>query len=209
MTSFMLALLIAVFVIYSHDYFLYETLIKRNFKAAADLEFPSVTVCNMSPINISSVNQSDVLNKYFLATHLFGRFDQSAHFNTSEPYYSALHEKRNDSWLTRTQFDKNIAYYIEFGGVRLSTQSYIKYRVTNTGMCLSFNGPSQNPPLVSKMAGSRRGLTMFAYIDQDNYILAENMGAGLKVSIIRPECVRIKSKIDNKMIVLNKYSIFK
>lgn len=150
-----------------------------------------------------STSQASTNQMFWISTF------QSTHFNTSEPYYSALHEKRNDSWLTRTQFDKNIAYYIEFGGVRLSTQSYIKYRVTNTGMCLSFNGPSQNPPLVSKMAGSRRGLTIFAYIDQDNYILAENMGAGLKVSIIRPECFRIKSKIDNKMIVLNKNSIFK
>lgn len=183
MTSVMLALLITVFVLYSLDYFLYETLIKRNFKAAAELEFPSVTVCNLSPINISSINQSDALNWYFLATHVFGRFDLSEQFNTSDPRFSVLHEKRNDSWLGHTAFNKSCVYYIEFGGVRLSTQSYIKYRVTDAGMCFSFNGLSQTPPLVSKTTGSRRGLTMFVYIDQDNYIFPENMGAGLKVSI--------------------------
>uniref|UniRef100_K1S523 Amiloride-sensitive cation channel 2, neuronal n=1 Tax=Magallana gigas TaxID=29159 RepID=K1S523_MAGGI len=217
MTSVMLALLITVFVLYSLDYFLYETLIKRNFKAAAELEFPSVTVCNLSPINISSINQSDALNWYFLATHVFGRFDLSEQFNTSDPRFSVLHEKRNDSWLRHTAFNKSCVYYIEFGGVRMSTQSYIKYRATDAGMCFSFNGPSQTPPLVSKMTGSRRGLTMFVYIDQDNYVFPENMGAGLKYTFLKKPYKAFGDKycIDNNdpafqnpLKYYNNYSLF-
>ncbi|XP_022296643.2 acid-sensing ion channel 4-B-like [Crassostrea virginica] len=181
MTLFMVLLLIGAFVAYGLDYFSYETLINIKLTRQAEMTFPSVTICNVSPINISRVNQSEILNMYYLKTHIYGRFFHSF-INISDPFYAVLHENRTDSWLNETKFSKEMLFYHkEFEGQPCS--NCFEDRRTDIGMCTTFNGLSNNPPLVSKLIGSQNGLSIFVFLDQNNYIYGENLGAGLLVAI--------------------------
>ena len=180
MTLFMVLLLIGAFVAYGLDYFSYETLINIKLTRQAEMTFPSVTICNVSPINISRVNQSEILNMYYLKTHIYGRFFHSF-INISDPFYAVLHENRTDSWLNETKFSKEkLFYHKEFEGQ--PCRNCFEDRRTDIGMCTTFNGLSNNPPLVSKLIGSQNGLSIFVFLDQNNYIYGENLGAGLLVS---------------------------
>lgn len=49
----------------------------------------------------------------------------------------------------------------------------------DAGLCTTFNGPSKKPALVSKLIGSLSGLFFIVFLDQNDYIYGENLGAGL------------------------------
>ncbi|XP_061179659.1 acid-sensing ion channel 2-like [Saccostrea echinata] len=149
---------------------------------ATDMEFPTITICNISPVNMSKIRNASVIYDFSLAVGGFGEsFERE--FNISDPKYAILHEPRNDSWLKDTSFDlRSMIFACKFAG-RKDCSLFMEKRKTDVGMCFSFNGPSQNPPLVSRIIGSKKGLSMFVHLDQDNYLIGNHKGAGIQVAI--------------------------
>ncbi|XP_061192829.1 acid-sensing ion channel 2-like [Saccostrea echinata] len=182
MMVFMLVCLTLVLVAFSTSYFSYETLINFKVEMATDMEFPTITICNVSPINISKIQNASVIYEYQLAKEGYGE-SFGKEINISDPKYAILHEPRNDSWLMDTSFDlRSMIFSCKFAG-KENCYQFIEKRKTDVGMCFSFNGPSQNPPAVSRITGSKKGLSMFVNLDQDNYVVGNNKGAGLQVAI--------------------------
>ncbi|XP_061179660.1 acid-sensing ion channel 1B-like [Saccostrea echinata] len=179
MMVFMLVCLTLVLVAFSTSYFSYETLINFKVEMATDMEFPTITICNVSPINISKIQNASVIYEYQLAKEGYGE-SFGKEINISDPKYAILHEPRNDSWLMDTSFDlRSMIFSCKFAG-KENCYQFIEKRKTDVGMCFSFNGPSQNPPAVSRITGSKKGLSMFVNLDQDNYVVGNNKGAGLQ-----------------------------
>ncbi|XP_062584684.1 acid-sensing ion channel 1B-like [Saccostrea cucullata] len=141
------------------------------------MEFPTVTICNYSPLNISKLqNFSDVYD-------IYRHIAIGNKINISDPKYAVLHEPRNESWLEYTSYDlETMIFSFEFGG-KIESHKLWEKRKTDIGMCFTYNGPSTNPPKVSRLTGSKKGLSMFVNLDQVNYVVGSNRGAGLQVAI--------------------------
>lgn len=164
------------------QYFSYPTLTMLNIKMSHELEFPAVTLCNISPYKMSKLNPDEAMLDYLKRDSSMGSFLPPMNFSDSK--YKRLYKNVEEDWLFNVSFsikDLFIACKWKETLIFDCTKLFRPHK-TEWGLCFSFNG--LDSPEVHKIGyvGSILGLTFYIHVNQSDYVYARNMGAGLKVS---------------------------
>lgn len=177
------------------QYFSYPTLTMLNIKMSHELEFPAVTLCNISPYKMSKLNPDEAMLDYLKRDSSMGSFLPPMNFSDSK--YKRLYKNVEEDWLFNVSFsikDLFIACKWKETLIFDCTKLFRPHK-TEWGLCFSFNG--LDSPEVHKIGyvGSILGLTFYIHVNQSDYVYARNMGAGLKVSrantCLRTTCYHI------------------
>lgn len=171
------------------QYFSYPTLTIFNIKMSHELEFPAVTLCNISPYKMSKLNPDEAMLDYLKRESNMGSFMPPMNFSDSK--YKLLFKSVEEDWLYNVSFSiKDLFIACKWKETLYfdCTKLFIPYK-TEWGLCFSFNG--LDSPEIHKIGyvGSILGLSFFIHVNQSDYVYARNMGAGLKVSIAN-SCLR-------------------
>ncbi|XP_052706090.1 acid-sensing ion channel 2-like isoform X1 [Crassostrea angulata] len=163
------------------QYFSYPTLTMLNIKMSHELEFPAVTLCNISPYKMSKLNPDEAMLDYLKRESNMGSFMPPMNFSDSK--YKLLFKNVEEDWLFNVSFSiKDLFIACKWKETLYfdCTKLFIPYK-TEWGLCFSFNG--LDSPEIHKIGyvGSILGLSFFIHVNQSDYVYARNMGAGLKI----------------------------
>lgn len=144
-----------------------------------ELPFPAVTICNLSPYKMSSLNMDAELSQYYLSRSRLHPF-------VSEPDLSAerFNISGNSTFLETASFSVNdIVLFCVYQNVLENCDQVLTSRITEMGKCFTFNNYNAITGIRTiSRTGSLLSLTLYLRIDQDEYVYNDVMAAGVKAS---------------------------
>ena len=168
-----------------NNYYRYPTTMTQYTKPENEIEFPSVTVCNLNSLNKSAIkNDSRIDNYYFNISPFRGLANITT--NWSDPIY-----EQEGFYLNRTLEDvmtdeKNIIdpggflVYATFHLSYLDVRKYFKVKLTYMGPCLTSNPDMK---IKTNHVGSVFHLTLMLDLDSANNYYGSSYGEGLQVFV--------------------------
>ncbi|XP_077984807.1 acid-sensing ion channel 3-like [Glandiceps talaboti] len=155
-----------------------------------ELVFPAVTICNYNRYRKSYIKGTK------LEQLLKQKFSPYAKVNLDMPSEGYL----KDISDSRTNFELDAAHkksstvlqcHYRSGEMNIPCKPELNFTTTMTdyGVCYTFNDPGASDgytPLSIRKGGSMDGLRLTLNVEQDEYSLGTNLGAGFKVNIIWP-----------------------
>lgn len=157
------------------------------------IEFPAVTVCNLSPISRRYADQHNLTGLLGFLLFTGTQNDRNAiGFLDADcrSYFNDIGNSNVSSLSLKTVFtDGVIRDFIQschFGGPKSEEdcQPELVETLTPHGLCYTFQGSSlYSPPRLVRQRGERFGLRMIFNISQNDYTHSINGDAGIKVSV--------------------------
>nr|XP_022345955.1 acid-sensing ion channel 2-like isoform X2 [Crassostrea virginica] len=165
------------------QYFSYPTLTMLNIKMSNEIQFPAVTLCNISPYKMSKLNPDAAMMDYLKRESNIGSFMPPMNF--SDPKYLPLYKDGEEGWLTNSSYSISDLFITCKWKTTLyfDCSKLLSPYKTEWGICFSFNGLDTPTPHVTHYTGSILGLTLYVHVNQTDYVYARNMGAGVKIVI--------------------------
>ncbi|XP_060078590.1 acid-sensing ion channel 1C-like [Ylistrum balloti] len=135
---------------------------------AKELEFPAVTICNLSPYNKSIAIEENVLTEYLLRTNTLSFMETTLNYTDSR---SAGHKNRfSTNFVGRTNNElKNFFVTCVQKWQLIYCDDFFTPRMTELGMCFTFNGPDRNSVMTSS-TGNTSSLTMYIKVERDHFL---------------------------------------
>jgi hypothetical protein len=152
-----------------------RTVTKMDVKS--ELQFPAVTICNLSPYNKSRIPMDPRRDKYVqdMANHV--------PVNWSDPVLRDLgfFEPITPEMMMNATMRRSLSIrWGSFDTVGYNVSDIFEYTRAYRGLCYTFNSDGH---VHTRFSGSTYNLFISMWIDQDNYInLTEDLSAGIKVS---------------------------
>ncbi|VDI31228.1 Hypothetical predicted protein [Mytilus galloprovincialis] len=168
-----------------NNYYRYPTTMTQYTKPENEIEFPSVTVCNLNSLNKSAIkNDPRIDNYYFSISPFRGLLNITT--NWSDPIY-----EQEGFYLNRTLEDvmTDEKHIIDPGGFLvyaifhlsyLDVRKYFKVKLTYMGPCLTSNPDMK---IKTNHAGSDFHLTLMLDLDNANNYYGRSFGEGLQFQV--------------------------
>jgi hypothetical protein len=147
----------------------------------AQLRFPAVTICNLSPLNKSAVKNDSRIDNYYLSVSIMEGFAET--INWTDPFYEAEGFFKNPSMEEALAVYKKefILDQIVFDSKRLDLDKFASVSITQSGSCLTFN---HDGILVTTHTGSRFNLMLWMDVHVKDSYFGESFGDGIKVFLV-------------------------
>ncbi|KAJ8300090.1 hypothetical protein KUTeg_021609, partial [Tegillarca granosa] len=162
------------------NYLNHPTTTSIDIDVVETLNFPAVTICNLSPSNRSKMklDNEKALNYY---TAMFNIHYRSEGVNWSDPYYeeNGYFEPESVEYMMNNismELDEFIQFCM-FNNLFQRCSDIFKPRFTSFGSCYVFNHDGQ---MKTGMKGERYNLILEIIIDQKNYFYGLSHGSGIK-----------------------------
>jgi hypothetical protein len=166
-------------------YYTYPTLTVVGVDFHKELQFPAVTICNLSPYNISRLQPDPKRNTYEMEYTVLNDYGRPV--NWSDPLY----ERYGYDVPVTPEYKLNVSMHSDdfilnglcgFDGVTFNdTKTEFTRRMTETGICYTYNA---NNSVSTRLSGTAANLVMALNIDQSNYFWSESLAAGIKVILL-------------------------
>ncbi|VDH91064.1 Hypothetical predicted protein [Mytilus galloprovincialis] len=160
------------------------TLTNINIKFVKAMNYPAVTICNMSPLKRTSINASAVMTTHLLHSSRLGVV--LPHLNYSSPAFAELNDPVPEDWLNKSSFDlEDMFHYCVNERHLVPCKDILIPKITQWGKCFTFNNYQKvatNGIVKGSMTGSTTALTFYIDVKQDEYVYNTNLAAGVKVS---------------------------
>lgn len=161
------------------NFYSYPTTTAVDLDITKELDFPAITLCNLSPFNKSKVQSSEKDMNYGLSLSRFNSFAQA--INWSDPFYKENGYFEPVTYQTLRNFSMELSEVLRlcmFDFVGYNCSQLFEYSFTILGPCYTFN---QDGRFKTTMKGGTYNLNIEAFIDQRNYYFSFTMGSGIKV----------------------------
>lgn len=146
-----------------------------------EIDFPAVTICNLSPYNKSKMNSDDKMQNYFMSIDPY-LSSLATPINWSDPYYRENGFFEPDSreyWMNGSMELLTFLEKCIFDNQEKPCDVYFKPVFTPMGPCFTFNHDGM---VNTSMSGAGYNLVVEAFIDQMNYFYGiSSAGSGVKV----------------------------
>ncbi|XP_071134249.1 acid-sensing ion channel 5-like [Mytilus edulis] len=165
-----------------NNYYRYPTTMTQYTKPENEIEFPSVTICNLNSLNKSAIKNDSRIDNYYSNVSPFRGFSNIT-TNWSDPIYD-----QEGFYLNRTLEDvmtdeKNILdpggflVYATFHLSYLDVRKYFKVKLSHMGPCLTSNPDMK---IKTNHVGSVFHLTLMLDLDSANNYYGSSYGEGLQ-----------------------------
>ncbi|KAJ8301855.1 hypothetical protein KUTeg_020842 [Tegillarca granosa] len=170
------------------NYLSYPTTTSIKLEVLDELDFPAVTICNLSPFNKSKISFDEKIQNYFMSLDPY--LSQNAKpINWSDPYYSlnGFFEPESREYLMNIVSMELLTflYFCLFDNQYKPCNVFFKPVFTHMGPCFTFNHDGM---IKTSMNGGGYNLEVEAFIDQTNYfygiLSASSAGSGVKYSYL-------------------------
>ncbi|XP_071127326.1 acid-sensing ion channel 2-like [Mytilus edulis] len=178
------------------------TLTNINIKFVKAMNYPAVTICNMSPLKRTSINASAVMTTHLLHSSRLGVV--LPHLNYSSPAFAELNDPVPEDWLNKSSFDlEDMFHYCVNERHLVPCKDILIPKITQWGKCFTFNNYQKvatNGIVKGSMTGSTTALTFYIDVKQDEYVYSTNLAAGVKIVLHDPE---EEPDVNNKGFILS------
>ena len=173
------------------SYYSYPTLTSVEVESHLEIEFPSVTFCNLNSINRAAMTNDSRTDNYYISIgpHETSIFKKD--FNWTDPFYlqegffenrtvtDILKESKSlfTGFLSFAMFDQILIGYYR----PASPMDYFSVILTQNGPCLTSN---INKTLKTSNTGSGFNLLLWLNVQSENNYFSTWLGEGVKVPLI-------------------------
>ncbi|XP_067660606.1 acid-sensing ion channel 1C-like [Haliotis asinina] len=157
----------------------YPTMTKYSVEVKKALKFPTVTICNFSPISSISLKAQNVQDIDNFLLSLSPMYGQSTTVDwTADPFYQTEMTKE---WYESVAEKEPFLNRCFFGGVDLypCNHSVVTNVHTKTGLCYQYNSNSSQPITTSE-TGSTMNLALVLVPNQQYYTFTQDPAAGVR-----------------------------
>ncbi|XP_050416627.1 acid-sensing ion channel 4 [Patella vulgata] len=165
------------------DYYKYPYTNSLKISVVDRIDYPQVTICNISPFNASYLPKTNEMNNVLINMSALGNL--ASPINFSAPEYDFANVP-----LTR-EFYQQVAFTLPkmiqdcfFEGSYRPCLHVFKPKITDAGVCFSAKSIDN---ISTNLTGSQLGLRLHLFVDQSNYIPSFQMGAGFKIVLHDPD----------------------
>ncbi|CAC5373004.1 unnamed protein product [Mytilus coruscus] len=164
------------------NYYRYPTTMTQYTKPQNEIEFPSVTVCNLNSLNKSAIKNYLEIDNYYSSISPFATYSNVA-TNWSDPIF-----EQEGFYLDRTLEDvmtdqkyildpDGLLVYASFHLSSLDIKKYFKVKLTPNGACFTSNPDMK---IKTNHVGSVFHLTLLLDLDSANNYYGSSYGEGLQ-----------------------------
>ena len=172
------------------SYYSYPTLTSVEVESNLEIEFPSVTFCNLNSMNRTVMTKDLRTANYYISIGPREAFVFKRDFNWTDPFYlqegffenrtvtDILKESKSlfTGFLNMAMFDQ-----IPIGNGSASQMDYFSVILTQNGPCLTSN---INKTLKTSHTGSGFNLLLWLNLQRYNDYFSTRLGEGIKVPLI-------------------------
>ncbi|KAK6173213.1 hypothetical protein SNE40_016707 [Patella caerulea] len=155
----------------------FQTVVK--IEPRTKLDFPAITLCDLSYVDTTKINNSKGIFNFFLKNSFLKNLD----LNESDKTYRAAQKTTVDKL-----FNESVTHVSEMFGLCLwknqviGCDNFWKPIFTDLGRCFAFNHNASDKLSVDS-TGTKGALSFIASINQKGYLVSDNTAAGLKLNI--------------------------
>lgn len=144
----------------------------------AQLKFPAVTICNLSPLNKSAIKNDSRIDNYYLSVSIMETFAET--INWTDPIYEAegFFKNRSKEEVLAVYKILFILNQIIFDNKDLDLDKFALVSITQSGPCLTVN---HDGILATTYTGSRFNLNVWTDVHVKDSYFGESFGDGVKV----------------------------
>ncbi|VDI62852.1 Hypothetical predicted protein, partial [Mytilus galloprovincialis] len=194
-------LIYMVYTLYAY-YRTNSTLTNININFVKAMNYPAVTICNMSPLKRISINASAVMTTHLLHSSRLGVVLPHLYYSSSA--FPELNDYVPEDWLNKSSFDlEDMFHYCVNERHLVPCKDILIPKITQWGKCSTFNDYQKvatNGIVKGSMTGSTTALTFYIDVKQDEYVYNTNLAAGVKIVLHDPE---EEPDVNNKGFILS------
>ncbi|RUS70599.1 hypothetical protein EGW08_021645, partial [Elysia chlorotica] len=175
------------------NYNAYLTVTRTEVKVDNNITFPSITFCNLCPYKSRYDGQRNPITVLMAKTTIFS---SSFAVNYSTPEMQQILNMSSVEIQDKYSYTvKEMVWFATYEGKWLDLDQDFEEVNTQYGKCFTFNGPkyiAQNGVRTVSYDGRYSGLRVMAQLFQSNYLIMDDMTAGLRMFISHhPETPRL------------------
>ncbi|XP_033757227.1 acid-sensing ion channel 2-like [Pecten maximus] len=135
---------------------------------AKELEFPAVTICNLSPYNKSIAVEENAFTEYLLRTNTLSFMETTLNYTDSRT--AGYKNGFSHNFVGRTNNElKNFFVTCVQKWQLIYCDDFFTPRMTELGVCFTFNGPDRKSVMTSS-TGNTSSLTMYIKVERDHFL---------------------------------------
>ncbi|GFO27945.1 acid-sensing ion channel 1 [Plakobranchus ocellatus] len=175
------------------NYYEYNTVTRTEVKVADNIIFPSITFCNICPYKYTENGKANPITTLMAQTTIFR---DSFAIDYSTPYYQSVLNMSSEEIQQNYSYDvSELIWFAIYEGTTLDLNDAFEVVDTQYGRCFTFNGPKNIKKYGVKRVsydGRYSGLRIMAQLFQSQYLIMDDMTAGLRMYISQhPETPRL------------------